>query len=291
MKILSISSFNACNFGEWTAYDKCQNFIDLVAVTLNAPHIVALQEIGGLMSDISEPIPARIMIFICDQLRTKYDLEYKYFEVPPYSNQNGGEQGLNIRCGFLIKLTNPKKNNQTEMVLKVDKIFLIQPDIACFKGDTSLNFNPTRAPLVLQLSINDQLIMIINCHLKSMRAHPKKLRHTYKQQRHLQAIAIAEFTDIHKELPIIILGDMNDVPDSKTIINLRQNCFNTVLQSIAQEKGYTCQHGGKPMILDHILFNQYLQLQTAKIHMIHSFSQPTQRLSDHNPISADFIIG
>ncbi len=123
MKKLSISSFNACNFGEWTASDKCQSFIDLVAITLDAPHIVALQEIGGLMSDISEPVPARIMTYICDQLRYKYDLQYTYHEVAPYPDQNGGEKGLNIRCGFLIKLIDHEKNIQMGITLKAHEVF------------------------------------------------------------------------------------------------------------------------------------------------------------------------
>lgn len=300
-----IASFNACNFGEWSSPEKIQALLNLIAIELNAPDIIGLQEIGAKAQLQIDNVPALVMQNICAQLLEQYSLVYQYHEIAPQPDENGGEQGLNIRCVFLVKA--PAK---ISIILnKFDISQDISPDIpadisknisqnnalsvhnlSCFKGDPELGFSPSRPPLVAILEIDAKQILIINCHLKSMRAHPKKLGRIYKKQRHAQAQYIADIAHQYAHLPCIILGDMNDVPSSKTLSLLCQPDLNSALDKALTSNEHTVKHGGRPVILDYIIFNHHLKLQNAKIHMLHTQNPSSNRLSDHNPISASFII-
>lgn len=150
-------------------------------------------------------------------------------------------------------------------------------------------------------------LLVINCHLESMRlsgdqrksyhaivrreqvsrdtveATSKTLFQHFRESgsvRAMQADTIADFIAAHADSKMLVMGDFNDTPISYT----RQRLFRAgVLEDAFRESGNgvgrTFNRDAIFVRIDHILYSaRYFRAYQAKV-------EPTQ-LSDHNPIEA-----
>ena len=275
MKNLNLATFNCCNFGDWTSELRYSHIKNLILTELQDMDCIAVQEVGASLEE-GKTI-ARTMYKLCEELNfQQHYKKYSYLDIPPQPNSTGGQENFNIRCGFIICQT-----------LEVIKIESIAANMSAFSGCSELKYAASRYPLALFLRYEGHLLCIINCHLKSMRAQPKNLSHTFKKQRHAQAQLINHFVNelqtLNPETSIIVVGDCNDVPSSKTVDLLKGE----VLQSIYPPKLkniFTTMHANAPIILDYMFYNKQLNLESWEVKSL----ERDLAISDHNPVCATF---
>ena len=88
---------------------------------------------------------------------------------------------------------------------------------------------------------------------------------------------------------VVVLGDMNDVPGSKTLKLLKGALFHNLLDDLPPGYCYTRRHGRQPQALDHILVSPALRRgAVVRIPHLHSDAAPggPAPASDHDPVVA-----
>lgn len=82
--------------------------------------------------------------------------------------------------------------------------------------------------------------------------------------------------------PIIVAGDMNDFNQSESLATIQHDNLYDAWWKGGSGLGFTYSGFGLKLRLDHILYNEKLQLQQVEV--------GSSELSDHRPLVADFII-
>ncbi|HHW75817.1 MAG TPA: hypothetical protein GX399_02095 [Xanthomonadaceae bacterium] len=307
--MLTIATFNLCNLGADAPPTRLARLGAIVARDLEGPAILAVQEImaesPGLMGGRvpADPVYRLLIAAIVAAGGPAYDFR----EIPPLARQDGGMAGANIRVGLLFDPTRvafPDRGNagpedstgirfsdrRPSLTLNPGRIAPAHP---AFAGDGRHHWAPSRKALAAEFEVEGQRLFVIVCHFKSMRSITRREEDYAKQQRHAQAELVHRFAaDLLACDPgaaIVLLGDLNDLPGSKTLKLLKGPWFHNLLEDQPRGQGYTRRHGGQPQALDHILISPALRRgATARIPHVNSDANPGDPgpASDHDPVLA-----
>ncbi len=287
---LTVASCNLQNFHRHSAKEKRENFIKALIEPLNLPDIIALQEIAVITDEhtpLQATIPATALANeLIAEIQNQSQVQYRYYEAPPLINQSGGAQDLNIRSAFLIK--------SDITVTDCYPLFSIHEN-----GDEHTEETPffqSRIPLVIKVKIDHTQLTLVNCHLKSQHAPTNQEKKIAKKQRNAQALLIVEKL-IHNSSNnsnstcdnLIILGDLNDTPNSDTLKILTSARLKSIW-SIAEGRLYTTKHKNCPVILDYILVDSTLEVDNPQIFHLNTNLKSENRFSDHDPIAIDIYL-
>ena len=286
----------------------CDRLANIIVGELGAPDLLAVQEIAA-SSTQQDIVPATATYHaVCEAVIAAGGPLYDFREIPPLKNQDGGQEGYNIRVGFLFNpqslafsdCGNAGPKDATGIRRAVDGgISLtfnpgrIAPEHPAFAGDGNCHWAPSRKALIGEFQARSGRLFIIVCHLKSMRSSSRREAAYGKQQRHAQARIIHDFAAnilaCDPQSYVVILGDMNDIPSSKTLSILKGGLFSNLLEGIPRGQRYTCRHGARMQALDHILVSHRLAPQARVcIHHINSDCPDVEQVSDHDPVLAVF---
>ena len=307
--MLTIATFNLCNLGADAPPDRLARLGAIIAGELGGPAIMAVQEIvaasparadGGVPADATYQALAATILAAGGP-------RYTFREIAPLAHQDGGMAGANIRVGLLFdpaRVHFPDRGNagpadRAGIRLNSGKPLLtlnpgrIAPEHPAFTGDDRHHWAPSRKALAAEFELENQRLFVIVCHFKSMRSITRREEDYAKKQRHAQAEIVhgfaADLLAIDPQAAIVLLGDLNDVPGSKTLKLLKGDLFHNLLDDLPRGDCYTRRHGGQPQALDHILVSPALRRgATARIPHLHSDAAPGQPdpASDHDPVVA-----
>lgn len=271
MSEFSFASINAANLGEWSDESRIDAFVTSMVTDLGAPLIIAIQEIGAAaMGDA--PVKALVADTIIQKLAA-HQWTYHYADIAPMPETTGGAENMNIRCGFLYRAP-----------VELRSLQQIGADSPFFIGSDELDCVASRLPLVGEFVYQNDVIYIINCHLKSM-SLKNQTKKQAKKQRNQQSKVVAEFIEAHnlKAHPLIIAGDMNDTFNSKTVQAIAKIGFESVHAQLKYQI-YTYKYQKKPILLDYILYNEHFTDVEGAIAHINTDPMNERRYSDHDPI-------
>jgi len=307
--MLTIATFNVCNLGADTLSERLARLGAIIATDLGSPDIVALQEIMAedpVLDSGRTPADATYQALITAISAADGPL-YAFREIPPLARQSGGMAGANIRVGLLfdpMRVVFCDRGNAGPM----DSVGIrysdrqpsltlnpgyIAPEQPAFAGDNHHHWAPSRKTLAAEFLVQERRLFVIACHFKSMRSNSRHEEDCAKKQRHAQAQIVHDFAaDLlacDPRAAIVLLGDLNDVLDSKTLRLLKGEQFYNLLDNLPRGQCYTRRHGGQPQALDHILVSSALQ-RGATVRIFHgnsdaAFNEP-QPASDHDPVVA-----
>lgn len=307
--MFTIATFNLCNLTANASPTRFQRLGAIVTEQLGGPAILAVQEIasdGTIPGKTPVPADATYQALIA-AIAAAGGPAYLYREIPPLAGQEGGMAGANIRVGFLFDPgrahfadrghAGPEDNTGIRLRAGLPSLTLnpgrIAPTHPAFAGDSHCHWAPSRKVLVAEFTVAGRALFIIVCHLKSMRSATRREEDYTKKQRHAQAEVIHQFTaDLLACDPgaaIVLLGDFNDVPGSKTLKLLKGERLHNLLDDQPRGQCYTRKHGNQPQALDHILISDALRPGAiARIPHVNSSLRPGQRdaASDHDPVLA-----
>lgn len=303
----AIATFNLCNFSANIGAKRLARLGALIAGDLAGPDLLAVQEVTG------EPLTAPDMPTAAS---TAYQAliatiiqaggpSYEFCEVAPRPGHDGGMAGANIRVGLLFNpatVSLPKRGQagpedptgirlrqgRPELTLNPGRIAPTHP---AFTGDPRCHWLPSRKALAVECSLQGRTLFVIICHFKSMRALTQRVAEYAKKQRHAQALVVHAFAAnllaCDPSAALVILGDLNDLPGSKTLKLLKGGLFHNVLDDLPRAQAYTRRHGGRPQALDHILLSPTLRYGAA-VHIPHHNSDAVpgsgDLASDHDPV-------
>ena len=273
MKELKIATINAANLGEWSDGERIQNFARSIVEDLQSPLVIAVQELGGLQKDGELTVQATVADDICRALLDEFQQIYRYAEIAPKPESSGGAENINIRCGFFYR---------AEIELK--QLVQIGQGSEFFVGNETGEFAASRIPLLATFQYDDVIFQVINCHLKSMSIKDQTKKQA-KKQRNKQAQLIADYIQENNlmDLPLFVMGDMNDTFASKTVQAIASQGFESAHQAL-QYQIYTYKYHKKPILLDYILYNNRIENIESSIAHINTDSNSDRSYSDHDPL-------
>ncbi|GAA5093609.1 endonuclease/exonuclease/phosphatase family protein [Wohlfahrtiimonas larvae] len=270
---LRIATINAANLGEWSDAQRIQKFARSIVEDLKAPSVIAVQELGGLQKENELTIRATVADDICKILLEEFQQVYHYAEIAPKPESSGGAENINIRCGFFYRAE-----------IKLQQLAQIGQDSEAFLGDGSGEFAASRIPLWAIFQYDDVSFQVINCHLKSMSTKDQTKKQA-KKQRNRQSQLIADYIQENNllDFPLFVVGDMNDTFASKTLQSLALQGLKSSHLSL-QYQIYTYKYHKKPILLDYILYNDYIKNLESTIVHINTDQNSDRAYSDHDPL-------
>ncbi|MEM6253121.1 MAG: esterase-like activity of phytase family protein [Cyanobacteria bacterium P01_D01_bin.156] len=296
---LTVASYNVLNLAaDGTDEAQFDLLAEQIVTNLNAPDIVALQEIqdnSGVADDGTVDGTETLQALV-DAIAAAGGPTYEFFDITPENNTQGGVPGGNIRNAYLY---NPER-------VELDSFAAIDQD-AAFEG--------TRLPLVANFTFNGNLVTVVNNHLTSrfgsspVFGGPQPFVQAGEEEREAQAQALNDFVDsivdTNPDAKVIVLGDLNTFEFTNDLAEIlpgtgdEQVLTNLVDQAVAEDDAYTFIFDGNSQVLDHMFVTDSL-LEGAEFDIVHvnnDFPRDDNGAlfdsivaSDHEPLVAKFTL-
>ena len=234
LESLKVGTFNVENLDPSDG-DRFNKIAKIITNDLGNPDILALVEMQDNNGAINDNVVIATETFttLIDAIQNKGGPNYKFTEIDPNDDQDGGEPGGNIRVGYIY---NPARVNlfQAQPGGSQDAVKVISKD-----GQISLSLNPgriaptnpafnnSRKSLATQFLFGNESVFVIANHFAS-----KKNNNVNEPQRINQAKVIKDYVTqiLNKDASsnVIVLGDLNDEPGSQTLQTLLSEMLNPV---------------------------------------------------------------
>ncbi|MEK4484683.1 endonuclease [Psychrobacillus sp. FSL H8-0484] len=300
---LTIASYNLENFSnntQSTTVDKAKKLARAIAKDMQGPDIVGVTEVqdnnGQTAGDSKADQSYQRLI---TEIENAGGPKYKYLNIDPVNNQDGGAPDANIRVGFLY---NPERvslpegitagNATTAVGYENEKLTLnpgrIDPNNAAF--------NSSRKPLAAQFNFQGESVVVIANHWNSKNGDTPLFGsqqppvYGSEAQRKQIANVVSNFVkDIKTKNPdanVVSLGDFNDFQFSDALKIHEGDHMTNMINKVEASDRYTYVFQGNSQVLDHILVSNNLKDKT-KIDILHinaDFTDMAGRASDHDPV-------
>lgn len=308
---LSIATMNVENLDLNDPDTRFEQLATIIKTNLDSPNIIALQEVQDNNGPINDNETDATLTYrkLVQSILAINGPEYQFIDIPPIDDKDGGEEGGNIRVGFLIKKNSGIEINTSTPGGPKDSVQIQKNDLGL-----SINFNPgridplnyvfvdSRKSLILEFVYNGNRFFIINNHWNSKgedsplfgSSQPPNL--LSENQRKGQSSVIGKFAaDMLAQDPnanLIVLGDFNDFYFSDPLQILEQNGLINLIFELQTNDRYTYNYEGNSQNLDNFLVSPNLKKSVLSFDIVHinsEFSYKT-RFSDHDPIVVSFEI-
>lgn len=296
---LTVASYNIENFSMTTSDEKVRRIATSIVTNMKNPDIITLVEVqdndGETNSgtvDGSKNYERLIAAITAAGGKT-----YKWTEVAPKDNDNGGAPGGNIRVGYLY---NPERVSLVEGengTGSEGNSWDAQGNLALNPGvlDPS-KFKDTRKPIAAQFDFKGKKVVVIGVHLNSKggdqslwgSSQPPFLGS--EAERFKLATTVNAFIKdgLAKDpnLNIVLVGDMNDFEFTKVLEILKGNEMVNMVDKVPANDRFSYFFQGNNQVLDHILVSKNLENKTAvdMIHINANYTEAQGRASDHDPV-------
>ncbi|MEH2199412.1 endonuclease [Nostoc sp.] len=295
--VLTVATFNVENLDPKDR--RFDNIAKIIGNNLNAPDVISLVEVQDNNGTVDDDVVDANETYqkLIAALKNIGSPAYDFVEIAPSDDQDGGEPGGNIRVGLLFQ---PSRITLAKLPRKggsLDAVAITQGanglDLSLNPGridPTNSAFEASRKPLATEFIFNGQKVFIIANHFVS-----KKGGSPTDVKRVKQAEIVNEFVgqilEADQQAKVIVLGDLNDLPDSLPLKTLKGNILKNLTDSLPASDRFTFKFKGNPQLIDHLLVSENLSgVAQPKIDIVHvnvGFSKP---VSDHDPVIAAFTL-
>lgn len=301
---LVIASYNIENFSAKTDSDKIGRIAETIVENMKAPDIIGVVEMqdNNGPTDNGETDAAKSAQALIQAIGQKNGPAYRYVDIAPQNNQDGGQPGGNIRVGFFynpdrVQLADGAAGTATEAVQVESRNGA--PHLTLNPGRVDPNneaFASSRKPLAAEFVFQDQSVFVIANHFNSKggdgalfgKDQPPKL--VSEAQRMKIAGVVNRFVkQIHAadaKANVVVLGDLNDFPFSNPVRALADGALTNMVETLPPGRQYTYVYQGNSQVLDQILVSPHLE-PNAKVDIVHinaGFTERQGRVSDHDPV-------
>ena len=301
---LRIASYNVYNHGGDADTSKTVGIAKQIVENMLNPDIIGLVEVqdnDGTSDDGVVDASLTYQNFI-DEVVKLGGPTYKWTDISPINNDEGGAPGGNIRVGFLynperVTLKAGIKGSSTESVT-VDAEGHLVNNPGRIATDASA-FDGTRKSLAAEFTFNGEDVIVIANHFKSKGGDNAPYGNiqpaikTTEVKRVQQAQLVNDFIDTvlaaNPEANVIALGDLNDYQFSNPAKAIAGDVMTNLINTLPLEEQFSYMFGGNAQILDHIIVTNNLK-DDAKVDIINinSVLGKYNRHSDHDPVIAAF---
>lgn len=300
---LTVASYNLENFSNnktETTDDKAKKLARAIGSDMGSPDIVGVTEVqdnnGSQAGDSkADQSYARLIA----EIKKAGGVEYKYVNIDPENNMDGGAPNANIRVGFLynperVSLTEgiPAGNATTAVDYEDGKLTLNPGRI----DPTNAAFESSRKPLAAQFNFQGESVIVIANHWNSKSGDTPLFGATqppvYKSEAQRNEIAkvvygfVQNIKSKNADANIISLGDFNDYQFAAPLKIHEGNLMKNMIHEVEASDRYTYLYQGNSQVLDHILVSNNLASKTVVdiLHINADFTDMAGRASDHDPV-------
>ncbi|NQG97877.1 nuclease [Streptococcus suis] len=300
---LTIASYNIENFSadsKSTSDAKVQRIAKSFVSDLHSPDIIGLIEVqdnNGATNDGTTDASQSAARLIA-AIQAAGGPAYTYVDIAPENNQDGGQEGGNIRVGFLY--------NANRVSLSDKPIGTATQAVAWENGELNLSLgriNPTnsawaavRKTLAAEFVFKGEKVVVLANHLNSKRGdnglygkiQPVSLQSEAK--RHALAQILSDFTKTglaqNPSANIVMLGDFNDFEFTQTVGILEAGGMANLVSLHDAADRFSYFYNGNNQSLDNILVSTNLLDRYAfdMVHVNSAFMEEHGRASDHDPL-------
>ncbi|MCA1061410.1 cell wall-binding repeat-containing protein [Rossellomorea aquimaris] len=299
---LTIASYNIENFHAGIDQSKVDKIAESIVKNLKTPDIIGLVEVqdnNGPEDDGTTDASSSYETII-KAIEEAGGPTYKFTDIAPSDNTDGGQPGGNIRVGFIY---NPERVQMTDKeagdavtAVSVDENGLTQNPGRVEPMNEA--FDDSRKPLAAEFMFNDEKVIVVANHFNSKGGdgalfgaeHPVVLGS--EVQRIKQAEIINHFVkDVNAKVEdanVVVLGDLNDFEFSNPLKTLKGDVLTDMMEKLPAEQRYSYIYQGNSQVLDHILVTNNLSNRTDidSVNINSDFSEEDGRASDHDPVLA-----
>ncbi|MFJ8234701.1 DUF6359 domain-containing protein [Ureibacillus sp. NPDC094379] len=304
---LTIASYNLENFSNnsasnQTPQSKVEKLARAIGTDMGSPDIVGVTEVqdnNGSVSGDSQANQSYERLIAAIKAETNGEVEYKYLNIDPVNNEDGGAPNANIRVGFLY---NPDRVSLPAGISAGDATTAVGYE----NGKLTLNpgridptnaaFNSSRKPLAAQFNFQGEDVIVIANHWNSKSGdtplfgaiQPPKYDSEI-QRKKIAQIVYNFVNDIKTKNPdanIVSLGDFNDYQFADALKIHEGELMTNMINKIEEQDRYTYLYQGNSQVLDHILVSNNLATKTLIdiLHINADFTDMAGRASDHDPV-------
>lgn len=300
---LTIASYNLENFSnniKETSDDKALKLAKAFVEELNSPDIIGVTEVqdnnGQSAGDAAADQSYQRLI---DNIVAVGGKTYKYVNIDPENNKDGGAPNANIRVGFLY---DPERVSLTEGAPEGDATTAVGYENGKLTHNPGridpLNpaFNSSRKPLAAQFDFQGENVIVIANHWNSKGGdtgffgsqQPVVLGSEVQRKKIAQIVHdfVADVKADNPDANIVALGDFNDFEFSDAMQIFKGDLMTNMVEKVPAADRYSYVYQGNSQVLDHILVSNRLAAST-EIDMIHvnaDFTEMSGRASDHDPV-------
>ncbi len=305
---LTIATFNVENLSPVDPPTKFARLADLIVDNLQAPDIVALEEIqdndgpaNSAVTDASLTLQQLIAA-----IQAVGGPTYQFRQIDPVDDADGGQPGGNIRVGFLYRTDGglafvdrpgagpltpngvTGKNNKVQLLYSPGRV-----------DPANVAWAASRKPLAAEFRYRSKTIFVIVNHFNSKggdqplfgRFQPPA-RPT-ETQRHQQARVLNDFVDkilaANKNARIVVLGDLNDFEFSETLQILSGGVLTNLMNTLPKPERYSYVFEGSSQVLDQVLVSRKLDKRETSYDVVRVNAEFFDQASDHDPQVARFV--
>lgn len=302
---LTIASYNLENFSnnvKETSDEKALKLAKAFVEELNSPDIIGVTEVQdnngeGTGDSAADQSYQRLI----DNIVSIGGKSYKYVNIDPENNKDGGAPNANIRVGFLY---DPERVSLTEGIPAGDATTAVGYENGKLTHNPGridpLNpaFNSSRKPLAAQFDFQGENVVVIANHWNSKGGdtgffgskQPVVLGSEVQRKQIAQIVHdfVADVKTDNPDANVVALGDFNDFEFSDAMQIFKGDLMTNMVEKVPAVDRYSYVYQGNSQVLDHILVSNRLAA-TTEIDMIHvnaDFTEMSGRASDHDPVLA-----
>ncbi|MEH2401851.1 endonuclease [Nostoc sp.] len=295
--VLTVATFNVENLDP-----KDQRFDQIAKIignNLNAPDVISLIEVQDNNGPINDNVVNANQTYqkLIAALKNIGSPGYDFVDIAPSDDQDGGEPGGNIRVGLLFRPSRitlaklPRRGGSLDAVAITQGSNGLNLSLNPGRIDPTNNaFDQSRKPLATEFIFNDQKLFIIANHFISKLGGSPSDAQRVKQAQIVNEF-VAQLLQVDPQAHVIVLGDLNDLPDSLPLKTLEGNILENLTVRLPLSDQFTFKFRGNLELIDHLLVSENLsRVAQPEIDIVHvnvGFSKP---VSDHDPVIAAFTL-
>ncbi|MEH2022894.1 endonuclease [Nostoc sp.] len=295
--VLTVGSFNVENLDPKD--QRFDNIAKIIGNNLNAPDVISLIEIQDNNGPTNDNVVNANQTYqkLIAALKNIGSPAYEFVDIAPSDDRDGGEPGGNIRVGFLFKPSRITLAKAPRRGSSLDAVAISKGtnglDLSLNPGridPTNAAFDESRKPLAAEFIFNDQKLFIIANHfISKLGGSPSDVKRV--KQAEIVNGFVAQLLEADPQAKVIVLGDLNDLPDSLPLKTLKGNILENLTDRLPVSDRFTFKFKGNPELIDHLLVSENLsRVAKPEIDIVHvnvGFSKP---VSDHDPVIAAFTL-
>ena len=300
---LEIATFNVENLAPSDPASKFSGLASALVNNLKAPDLVALEEIqdNDGATDDGVVSATTTMSKLIAAISAAGGPTYKYSEIDPVNDQDGGEPGGNIRQVFLYRTDrglaftarSGGTSTNSDSVVNTGGV----PSLKYSPGridPTNSAWNASRKPLAGEFTWKGHTVFVIANHFDAKLGDSPLFGHVQPPttpsvtQRVQQATEVKNFVAsiraVNANADVVVLGDLNDFDFSSAVSALTSGGNLVDLPAtLPLAERYTYVYEGNSEVLDHILLSPALAGLSYAYDVVHINSEFSTQLSDHDP--------
>jgi uncharacterized protein len=310
---LSVATFNVENLAPGDAQAKYDQLATYVTRNLQAPDVLALEEIQDNSGAVNDGTVAadQTLAKLAAAIRAAGGPAYTARSIDPVDGADGGQPGGNIRVAFLYRTDRglsfvDRAGGTATTATTVTRDSRGKPHLSYSPGridPANPAWSSSRKPLAGEFRWLGQTVFVIANHFNSkggdspVYGRYQPIQEPSAVQRAQQATAVRNFVDqlvaADRRAKVVVLGDINDFEFSNTTDVLTSTgSLLDLPRTLPQSERYTYVYQGNSEVLDHILISKGLAYSPfpacdcVKLYdydVVHVNSEFSDQISDHDP--------